>query len=1305
MALAEKLTFLVQVCDGLDYAHRRNVIHRDIKPANIVVTKEGAIKIVDFGIARFGNERYTKTGQVMGSINYMSPEQINGEDTDSRTDIYSTGIVLFEFLTGELPFRGKDTTATLMKILHDPIPPLSVFLRTYPGELDQVLARALAKNRNDRYESIEDFAFDVQRIQEESRRQIIAGYLSAAEVCVAQSDWNKAKESLKQVLKLDRQHTRANELVRHIQTQLQKQQKKEQLRQLRSRAEEALGQREWDEALGYLEQAIEIDRTDAALVQLRDSVRQSKDRLSDALHRAESANQAGELEVAKQAVEEALAVDPGDSRARALKAIVTKELADRSKRRAVEGLLGEAQREVSARRFTAALELLKKAEAIDPGAADVQQMLAFATTAREQEKRKLALELVSGEIEELLNKDEYGAASSKADEALSKFPQDPGLLRLRAFAEKQREAWKKRLFIESQLDVAHRLLDEGENLRASEVLQEALQKYPEDPSLLSLATIVNEAIARDQTQQAEAEHRKLEAAKDIQTQLTSAQDLLSEGKTQVALNTVNNALLQHPNNADLKALAAAAREKVMREEEERAQSDRKARMQRAEILGELKVAEQLLNSQNTSKAIAALEETLRRYPESQELQSLLSKAKEQLARERAVQPAGDRKESEHRRKAEEKKRLEDFNRERARDLDELRALAKSSPAETDFGELTNRSLRVQELAGKYSSDPEMQALASRGSELLSFAITSLGQPPPARSDVRTKLFAEGGASTTSLDPPSLQATSGSATSVWGSETETHEPKPRASSKLTPWIILAALAVLGIAGMLVRNNWLAAKSVVTIQTTPPGASVRVGPRTCVTPDCRIQLSPGDYSLQVQLDGYQDASQSLTVSAGQPESTVSVTLQPLSKTAGASQPANAPSADVPPPAATPNQGTLVIKTGLPNVEILINGKKRGQTGSDGVLRLPLDPRQYSVLAQRKGFVSAFEPNVRVGTGQEAAINMEMRPMAKAAFLSMSGIPAGAQVVANGQPLGTAGADGGFSRSLDIGDYEIVVTKDGQQSTPLRKRLRTGETWDLNGSDLKFPTTAATHPPAPTSKPPATTTPGSSQPVAAQPRTSPSAGPPAPSTRLRVSSQTLQQGESATLSWETLNATEASIEGLGSVPANGSRSVSPSASTTYRMMAKGPGGTTTDSFPSITVAPAAASAGSAATGPTAASAGPSLFGHDRDAVKQALERWKSAYESESLDDVKQAWPAISKDQQKKLKDTFNTFNAIKVILNYQDKDIRITGTDAEVSAQQTLRFTQKGKVQPDQVNPVSIRLNKRNDGSWVVANVSGR
>ena len=518
-----------------------------------------------------------------------------------------------------------------------------------------------------------------------------------------------------------------------------------------------------------------------------------------------------------------------------------------------------------------------------------------------------------------------------------------------------------------------------------------------------------------------------------------------------------------------------------------------------------------------------------------------------------------------------------------------------------------------------------------------------------------------------------------------------------------WIAVAVVVVLAVAAWLIRANWPAAKSVVVVETQPQGASVKVGARSCITPNCRLQLSPGNYELHAQLEGYQDASQSLTVAPGQAESTVSLNLEPLTKATGgleapSGQPLNATPV-VPPPVATSSQGTLVVKTGLPNVEILINGKKQGQTGSDGAVRLPLDPREYSVMAQKNGFVSAFEQSVRVAKGREVTISLEMRPMAKSAFLSLTGVPAGAQVLSNGQPLGTVGNDGSFSRSLATGDYEIALTKDGQKSAAIHKRLRAGDTLNLSGSDLKFPTTVATHPAQPPANPPVSTSAGNSQPVITPPVKPPVATTtPAPSTKLHVSSQTIRQGESATLTWETQNATDVSIEGLGSLPSSGSRPVSPSASTTYRLTAKGPGGTTTDSFPPITVSPPPATASQPSNAP------PSLFEHDRDGVKQALDRWKTAYESESLDDMKKAWPGISRDQQKKLKDTFNTFNAIKVIINYQDKDIRITGNSAEVACLQSMRYTLKGKVQPDQVNPVSIKLSKQNDGTWVIASVSG-
>src|SRR5437763_14484300 len=158
LSMVEKLGFIIQCCTGLNYAHQRGIVHRDIKPANLMVLKNGDCKIVDFGIARVGDNSLTRTGQVVGTITYMSPEQINAQVVDGRTDIFSAGVMLYELLTGALPFDGKDTASTLLKIIHEPPPPLSNFLKNYPPELDQVINRALAQDREERYANTEDFA-------------------------------------------------------------------------------------------------------------------------------------------------------------------------------------------------------------------------------------------------------------------------------------------------------------------------------------------------------------------------------------------------------------------------------------------------------------------------------------------------------------------------------------------------------------------------------------------------------------------------------------------------------------------------------------------------------------------------------------------------------------------------------------------------------------------------------------------------------------------------------------------------------------------------------------------------------------------------------------------------------------------------------------------------------------------------------------------------------------------------------------------------------------------------------------------
>ena len=160
--LAQKVGYLVQTCRALQYAHRRGVIHRDIKPANIMVTLEGEVKVVDFGIARLADASKTQTGTLLGTLAYLSPQQIRGKGGNALSDIWSLGIVLYELLTGRRPFQGENHAALMLSIMHNDPVPLPELLAGCPPQVDAISQRALAKDETVRYQSMEELLLELK---------------------------------------------------------------------------------------------------------------------------------------------------------------------------------------------------------------------------------------------------------------------------------------------------------------------------------------------------------------------------------------------------------------------------------------------------------------------------------------------------------------------------------------------------------------------------------------------------------------------------------------------------------------------------------------------------------------------------------------------------------------------------------------------------------------------------------------------------------------------------------------------------------------------------------------------------------------------------------------------------------------------------------------------------------------------------------------------------------------------------------------------------------------------------------------
>jgi serine/threonine protein kinase len=1237
LTLLQKIEIIVEACHGLAYAHQKGIVHRDIKPGNIMVLKDGSVKIVDFGIARIGDTNFTRAGQFMGSLSYMSLEQLNEKlQVDQRTDVYSTGVVLYQIVTGRLPFEGESTGATLMKIMNEQPPPFSKYLSSFPPELETITLKALAKDRDQRYSSADELGLDLSQLLTSLKQETVEIHMRQAELLLQQNDLASANDRLMEVLKIDKQHPRAMTLLRSLRKQIEKEHSAERSRQLREQAEEALRREDFDPALGYVEQALGLDTTNYDLQQLRAKIQESKaeiERMRQVFQRAENAHRAGNLDTAIKAIEEVMSFRPDDTRVKSLYRMIQKEMEDRLRQKRVEGLLQSAQKEISGRNYTAAFSILQDAEKTDPQSPQVRALLDKFNAAREQEKRRKDLEQISRQVEQAINTDDHESAIRFADEGLRRFPNEPSLTKLRDLAETQRQVAQTKAFVRERLAAAREVLDGGNPAAALRILDEALRSAPGNPHLESLVSLAQDRLAQVKDDQAR------------NNCIQQANAALGRGAYAEAIKLLEAGQLRFVDSPEIDSLLRFAREQ-----------QQKAATQK-EIDSAVRRAHDFIRAQEYDRAIELLEPVLARV-RNDELRIVLDEARQ-------------RRDDLHRQIDAAVAKGQQFLMEGSpsKALDFLKGQPPSFVKSDKF-----RNLMTAASLAK-AAEPE---------------IRTPPQPEPSQPQPQAQ------AEDWEAPPPT-------GTMMWNATAAPPEVRPRAAAPKAPTPRAKAAPA------------------------PTPAAQKQAPREL--PEAEPQ--PAE-NKKIILIGSAVAALIIVILAVW-----------LFSSSGTKKPEaekhpvvpNPPVDNGPVTPTKPDLGALTISTSVDGADIFVNDALRGST-SNKKLVLQLPPGHYTVRAEKSGFGPTPPQSVEIATNSQTPLKLTLTASTgpvttppKDSYLLITG-PLGAEVIVDGKPAGTLPSDTSLFVKVTPGSpHRIEAKLAGYKSWTDSKSVKPGERLDVSAvmPALARPAVGSF------SASPATIQPGQSttltwqtsnatevaiENVSANQQPSGSvqvspdkttvyklvargeggtitgettvtvAAPNKPTLSASASPQSIQAGQSTTLTWQSQNATQITINGTPHAGTEGSAALTPDKTTTYTVEAKGPGGSVTKAL-TVNVQPVSV----APTTPT--NQAPS----DTAAIQAALERLSSAYGTTLISEVKKAWPGIEKQQE----------NALKQVLS--NKDMRaiadkfdgcstpnVTGDTAAVTCTERLSYTSGGQRKELPATKVAISLKKAGDG-WQV------
>jgi eukaryotic-like serine/threonine-protein kinase len=616
LPLSVKLGYIVRVCDALAYAHQHNVVHRDVKPANIMVTKEGVVKVVDFGIARLTDMSMTQPNMMIGSRAYMSPQLYKGERADARSDIWAVGVSLYELLAFKRPFTGESEAELMFHIIYEKPEDLMELSPECTEELAAIVSKMLEKKSEDRYQSMDDLLHAIEPIWKAAQQATVSGLLADSQELVVAKDLQRAHALLRKALHIDVGNSQAKSMLEKVSVELRRSEiqprlqehlsrgegylKAGQLREAKAEAQAALGLDSKHEPAQKL--LAEVEAAAAKVQQLEQKLKLTKQRLAE-----------GALTEAAAALGQAVELDDANLQVHELKKQIEEERVRREKRKKLGEILHRARTLWTELNYDECLTVLAAALQEFPNEPELKKLQESAKTdqAELQKQRQMA------EVRRLLGQQNFADSRKILDVLVTEHPQDTAVKNLQNLALQEEQEQKRQKRLESEITALRGLLGAGKVKQVVAKGEPLLQEFPQEYELKELVNYARGEVAQQEQKRKEEEREK------------QIQGFLMCERYGEALDTARKAIEEFPKQDAFRKLATEA-EALKKEQDDRERA-------RNEMQRRVREINSKINQDKITDAIDLAQQTMESMGPDPNVTQLLQGAEEKKKKKEDVE--------------------------------------------------------------------------------------------------------------------------------------------------------------------------------------------------------------------------------------------------------------------------------------------------------------------------------------------------------------------------------------------------------------------------------------------------------------------------------------------------------------------------------------------------------------------------------------------------------------------------------------------------------------------------------------------